>query len=186
MEDEQIVSLYWQRDESAIRETDTKYNRYLTKIAWNILSDLEDSRESVNDTYLAAWNSIPPHRPGILSAYLAKLTRRISIDRFRYRTRSKRLQSEYEISLSELGDCVSGGNTTEEAVNVKLLADAIGIFLRLQPEETRNVFLCRYYYLDSVKDVAKACGITESKCKTVLYRTRQALKEYLVKEGFDV
>lgn len=186
MEDERIVSLYWQRDESAIRETETKYSRYLIKIAYNILSDMEDSRESVNDTYLAAWNSMPPHRPGVLSTYLAKLTRRISIDRFRYRTREKRKQSEYELSLSELGDCVSGGNTTEEAVNVKLLADAIGIFLRLQSEEARNVFIGRYYFLDSVKDVAAYCGITESKCKTVLHRTRLALREYLIKEGFAV
>ena len=122
MEDEQIVSLYWAREESAIRETEKKYDRYLTKIAHNILNNPEDSRESVNDTYLAAWNSMPPHRPSVLSAYLAKLTRRISIDCFRYRTREKRLGSEYAISLSELGDCVSGGNTTEEIINVKLLA----------------------------------------------------------------
>ena len=186
MEDEQIVELYWKRSETAIRETESKYDRYLTKIAYNILADLEDSRESVNDTYLAAWNSIPPHRPGVLSTYLAKLTRRISISRLRYRTRDKRRASEYEISLSELGDCVSGGNSTEEAVNVKLLADAIGIFLRLQPEDNRNVFIGRYYFLDSVKEVAAYCGMTESKCKTVLFRTRQALKEYLEKEGFVV
>lgn len=186
MEDEAIVSLYWQRNESAIRETERKYDRYLTKIAMNILADREDSRESVNDTYLAAWNSMPPHRPGVLSTYLGKITRRISIDRFRYRTREKRRQSEYEISLSELGDCVSGGNTTEEAVNGKLLADAIGIWLRLQPEENRNLFLCRYYFLDSIQDVAKHGGITESKCKTVLFRMRKSLKEYLEKEGFVV
>ena len=186
MEDEAIVSLYWQRNESAIRETERKYDRYLTKIAMNILADREDSRESVNDTYLAAWNSMPPHRPGVLSTYLGKITRRISIDRFRYRNREKRRQSEYEISLSELGDCVSGGNTTEEAVNGKLLADAIGIWLRLQPEENRNLFLCRYYFLDSLQDVAKHCGITESKCKTVLFRMRKSLKEYLEKEGFCV
>ena len=186
MEDEAIVSLYWQRNESAIRETERKYDRYLTKIAMNILADREDSRESVNDTYLAAWNSMPPHRPGVLSTYLGKITRRISIDRFRYRNREKRRQSEYEISLSELGDCVSGGNTTEEAVNVKLLADAIGIWLRLQPEENRNLFLCRYYFLDSLQEVAKNCGITESKCKTVLHRMRKSLKEYLEKEGFVV
>lgn len=186
MEDEKIVSLYWSRDESAIRETEIKFDRYLTKIAYNILSDREDSRESVNDTYLAAWNSMPPHRPGVLSTYLGKITRRISIDRFRYRTREKRKNSEYEISLSELGDCVSGGNTTEETVNVKLLADAIGIWLRLQPEGNRNAFLCRYYYLDPVKEVARSCGMTEANCKTVLFRMRQSLKEYLIKEGFDV
>lgn len=186
MEDEQIVTLYWDRDERAIRETETKYDRYLTKIAYNILADLEDSRESVNDTYLAAWDSMPPHRPGILSTYLAKITRRISIDRFRYRTRDKRKESEYAISLTELGDCVSGGNTTEEIVNVKLLADAIGIYLRLQPEEVRNAFIGRYYFLDPIREVARYCGMTESKVKTVLYRTRVGLKEYLEKEGFCV
>ena len=186
MEDEKIVDLYWQRSESAIRETEIKYDRYLTKIAYNILADAEDSRESVNDTYLAAWNSMPPHRPGVLSTYLGKLTRRISIDCFRRRTRQKRGGSEYEVSLSELGDCVSGGNTTEEIVNVKLLADAIGIFLRLQSEEARNAFIGRYYYLDSLKEVAAYCGMTESKCKTLLFRTRVALKEYLREEGFEV
>ncbi len=186
MNDEQIVSLYWDRDESAIRETEAKYDHYLHKIAYNILNDQEDSRESVNDTYLAAWNSMPPHRPSVLSAYLAKLTRRISIDCFRYRTRDKRLASEYAISLSELGECVSGGNTTEEAVNVKLLADAIGIYLRLQSKEARTAFIGRYYFLDPIKEVADYCGISESKAKTLLHRTRQGLKEYLVKEGFSV
>ena len=184
MDDEQIVSLYWLRNESAIRETEKKYDRYLTKIAYNILSDYEDSRESVNDTYLAAWSSMPPHRPSILSTYLSKLTRRISIDLLRYRNRDKRRESEYTLSLSELGDCVSGGNTTEEIINVKLLADAIGIYLRLQSEEARNAFIGRYYFLDSVKEVAAYCGMSESKCKTLLYRTRLGLKEYLRKEGF--
>lgn len=186
MEDEQIVSLYWDRNEAAIRETEIKYDRYLTTIAYNILNDREDSRESVNDTYLAAWDSIPPHKPAVLSSYLAKLTRRISIDLFRYRTRDKRLNSEYAISLSELGDCVSGGNTTEEAVNVKLLADAIGIYLRLLPEDTRTAFIGRYYFLDPLKEVARYCGMSESKCKSLLHRTRLGLKEYLKKEGFAV
>ena len=184
MEDEKIVALYWDRDEGAIRETERKYDRYLTKIAYNILNNLDDSRESVNDTYLAAWDSMPPHRPSVLSAYLAKLTRRISIDCFRYRTRDKRLASEYAVSLSELGECVSSGNTTEELVNVKLLADAIGIFLRLQSEEARTAFLGRYYFLDSVKEVAAYCGMSESKCKSLLHRTRLGLKDYLTKEGF--
>ena len=184
MEDEAIVSLYWERDESAIRETEIKYDRYLTKIAYNILNDREDSRESVNDTYLAAWNSMPPHRPSILSAYLAKLTRRISIDCFRYRTRDKRMDSQYALSLSELGDCVSGGNTTEDIVNAKLLADAIGIFLRLQSEEVRTAFLGRYYFLDSIKEIAAYCGMSESKVKSLLHRTRLSLREYLTTEGF--
>lgn len=186
MEDEKIVSLYWQRSEDAIRETENKYDHYLYKIASNILSSHEDSRESVNDTYLAAWNSMPPHRPSVLRTYLAKLTRRISIDCFRSRTRQKRQAGEYAISLEELGDCVSGGNTTEEIVNVRLLADAIGIYLRTQPEQVRNAFLARYYFLDPIREVARNCGMTESKCKTLLYRTRLGLKEYLEKEGFSV
>ena len=184
MEDDQIVSLYWNRDESAIRETETKYGNYLQKIAFNILNNTEDSRESVNDTYLAAWDSMPPHRPNVLSAYLAKLVRRISIDLFRYRTRDKRMASEYALSLTELEDCIPGGNTTEETVNGKLLADAIGIYLRLLPEATRTAFLGRYYFLDSVKEVADYCGMTESKCKSLLYRTRLGLKDYLQKEGY--
>ena len=186
MEDEKIVSLYWQRSESAIRETEIKYDRYLTKIAQNILDNLEDSRESVNDTYLAAWNSMPPHRPAILSTYLGKITRRLSIDCFRTRNRDKRKGSQYALSLEELGDCVSAGNTTEDIINVRLLADTIGIFLRLQPEDARNAFIGRYYYLDSLKEVAAYCGMTESRCKMLLYRTRIALKEYLEKEGFCV
>ena len=184
MEDAQIVCLYWDRNETAIRETENKYDRYLTKIAYNILFDMEDSRESVNDTYLAAWNSMPPHKPSVLSAYLAKLTRRISIDCFRCRTRDKRLPSEYAISLTELEDCLSGGNTTEEAVNVKLLADAIGIYLRLLPENARTAFIGRYYFLDPLKEVAAYCGMSESKAKSLLYRTRLGLKEYLKKEGY--
>ena len=184
MEDEQIVTLYWERNEQAISETEKKYDRYLQKIAHNILNNAEDSRESVNDTYLAAWNSMPPHRPSILSAYLAKLTRRISIDRFRYRTRDKRMASEYALSLSELSDCVSGGNTTEEILNAKLLADAIGVYLRLQSREVQTAFLGRYYFLDPVKEIAAYLGMSESKVKSLLYRTRLGLKEHLEKEGF--
>ncbi|MGM9661072.1 MAG: RNA polymerase sigma factor [Faecousia sp.] len=184
MEDEQIVTLYWERNEQAISETEKKYDRYLQKIAHNILNNAEDSRESVNDTYLAAWNSMPPHRPSILSAYLAKLTRRISIDRFRYRTRDKRMASEYALSLSELDDCVSGGNTTEEILNAKLLADAIGVYLRLQSREVQTAFLGRYYFLDPVKEIAAYLGMSESKVKSLLYRTRLGLKEHLEKEGF--
>lgn len=186
MDDEKIVSLYWDRDETAIAETQRKYDRYLTKIAYNILNDTQDSQESVSDTYLAAWNSMPPQRPSVLSTYLGKLTRRISIDRFRYRARDKRAASQYALSLEELDECISGGNTTEEAVDLKLLGEAIGRYLRTLPEETRAVFVGRYYYLDSVKEVAAYCRISESKCKTLLHRTRLGLKDYLTKEGYSL
>lgn len=184
MEDSRIVSLYWDRDETAIEQTDRKYGRYLTKIAYNILADREDSKESVNDTYLAAWDSMPPHKPQVLSTYLGKLTRRISIDLFRRKTSQKRGGGEYALSLQELEDCISGGNTTEQALNVQLLSEAIEKYLRSITEEARNVFIGRYYYLDPVKQIADYCRISESKVKILLYRTRQGLWEHLQKEGF--
>ena len=182
MEDVQIVSLYWQRDESAIDQTDKKYGKYLHRIAYNILADREDSQESVNDTYLAAWDSMPPHKPAVLSTYLGKITRRISIDCFRKKNAQKR-GGEYALSLEELGDCI-GHNTTEDALNVQALADAIGKYLETISQEARRVFIGRYYYLDPVKDIARYCHISESKAKMLLLRTRQGLWEYLQKEGF--
>ncbi len=186
MQDEKIVELYFQRDESAIAYTQEKYDGYLYKIAYNILTSAEDSKESVNDTYLAAWNSIPPHRPGILSTYLGKLTRRISIDIFRKRNRIKRQGSEYALSLTELSECISDKNTPESEYEIKMLGEAINAYLSTISAESRNIFIGRYYFLDSVKDVARYCGISESKVKTSLHRTRKGLGEYLKKEGFIV
>lgn len=183
LEDSQIVSLYWDRDETAIDHTEKKYGKYLAKIAYNILADREDSQESVNDTYLAAWDSMPPHRPEVLSTYLGKLTRRISIDLFRKKNSQKRGSGEYILSLQELGDCV-GSNTTQQAVDMQLLTDAIEQYLRNLSPEARNVFIGRYYYLDPVKKIAAYCHISESKAKILLYRTRQGLWEHLQKEGF--
>lgn len=182
MEDAQIVTLYWDRDERAIGETDKKYGKYLHTIAYNILADREDSQESVNDTYLAAWDSMPPHKPAVLSTYLGKITRRISIDCFRRKNAQKR-GSEYALSLEELEQCV-GRNTTEESVNLQALADAIGKYLETVSLDARRVFIGRYYYLDPVKDIARYCHITESKAKMLLLRTRQGLWEHLQKEGF--
>ena len=184
MDDEKIVSLYWQRDEAAIYETDRKYGRYLTKIAHNVLNDLEDSRESVNDTFYAAWNSIPPQKPSILSTYLAKLTRRISIDMLRKRTRDKRGGSEYALSLTELEGTLSAGNTTEDAMDEKLLGEAISAFLRTLSPAARSTFIGRYYFMDPLSEVARYCGMSESKAKSMLFRTRNKLREYLLKEGF--
>lgn len=184
VEDSQIVALYWDRDETAIDHTDKKYGRYLTKIAYNILADREDARESVNDTYLAAWDSMPPHRPGVLSAYLGKLTRRISIDLFRKKSSQKRGGGEYTLSLQELDGSISNGDTTQQAVELQQLSRAIEAYLRSIGEEARNVFIGRYYYLDPVKTIAGYCHISESKAKILLHRTRQGLWEHLQKEGF--
>lgn len=184
--DETIVELYWERKESAIEQTEQQYGGYLQKIAYNILSDTEDSKECVNDACLAAWRSIPPHRPKVLRSYLAKLTRQIAIDRLRSRKSIKRKASEYSLSLSELSDTFSCGDSVEDAFDAELLREAIGKFLLTIPKEARVAFLGRYYYFDSLKEVAAYCGMKESKLKSLLYRTRQNLRDYLIKEGFDL
>ena len=186
MTDEKIVSLYWDRDESAIVKTQEKYEHYLTKIAYNILRDKEDSVESVNDTYMYAWKSIPPHRPSVLSTYLAKITRRVSIDIFRKKHRDKRIPSEYISSLSELEECISDTDSTEDMMDANALANAINTYLKTLSKEARVLFVCRYFYLDSLKDAAKYCGMTEAKAKSMLYRIRCGLKEYLSQEGYQL
>ncbi len=185
MQDEMIVEMYWKRDENALRETERKYGRYLSKIAYNILSDWENSREIVNDTYLKAWNSMPTQRPKNLASYLGKIARQLSIDVFRTRNRQKRRASEYAVSLSELEECVSSDETTEQIVESKLLAEAIGRYLRILPAQTRNVFIGRYFYADPIREIAGYYGFSEAKVKSLLYRTRQGLKAYLEKEGFE-
>ena len=184
MTDERIVDLYWNRDESAVAETQSKYGRYLTKIAYNILTDMEDSLESVNDTYMHAWKSIPPHRPSVLSTYLAKITRRVAIDILRKKSRDKRVPSEYTFSLSELDDCISNGHRMEEKVEAEELGKAINAYLKSISAEARQLFVGRYFYMDSLKDVAKYCGMSETKAKSMLYRTRCGLKTYLEQEGY--
>lgn len=184
MEDCMIVDLYWKRDERAIEETDKKYNRYLYKIACNILNNSEDTNESINDTYFAAWNSIPPNKPNVLSTYLGKLIRRIAIDIYRKKSRQKRKGDEYALSLSELSECVPDDSLLEERLEAELLSEKISEFLRDQKEETRNIFVCRYYYFDSVENIARCLGISKAKVKTVLHRTRLELKKHLEKGGF--
>lgn len=186
MRDEQIVKLYWERNEAAINETQSKYQNYLMTIAYHILFDEEDSKESVNDTYLKAWNSMPPHKPDGLSYYLGKITREVSIDRYRKKNSQKRGGSEYTLSLSELEECVSGESLPEEQVELQILADSISAYLRTLPEKKRNIFICRYYFLDSIKDIAEYQGASESNIKSILHRIRVGLKNYLEKEGFLV
>ena len=186
MTDEKIVDLYWQRDESAVTETQAKYNKYLTKIAYNILMDMEDSLESVNDSYMHAWKAMPPHRPAILSTFLAKITRRTSIDILRRKNREKRIPSEYIFSLSELEDCLCDKTTVEQKIEAEELAKLINRYLKMISPEARRLFVGRYFFLDSLKDVANYCGMSESKAKSMLYRTRCGLKEYLNQEGYYV
>ena len=184
MEDSAIVDLYWERNESAIQETSDKYGRYLMKIAWNVLADREDAEESVNDTYLHAWNAMPPHRPQVLSTFLGRITRHLSIDIYRKRNSAKRGGSEYTLSLDELSECVPGEGGPEEAFEAKELARHINAFLRELAPEARRLFVKRYYYFDPLADAAASLGMTEGKAKTLLFRTRKKLKEYLEKEGY--
>jgi len=183
MQDKDIVALYWERNEQAIKETEKTYGRYLLKIAYNILSNTEDSKETVNDTYVKAWHSIPPQKPTVLSTYLGKLTRELSIDRIRTRTRQKRGGSQYLLSLEELNEVVSSEDDTADTCELHLLAKSIGDFLLTLSPDTRHIFVGRYYFLDSVRDIAAYCHKSEATVKTTLHRTRTALKAYLQKEG---
>ncbi len=183
MQDEKIIELYWNRNEQAIRETAAKYEKYLMKIADNILNNAEDSEESVNDTYLKAWNSIPPHRPAVLSTYLGKIARENSIDIFRKRSRNKRKVSEYTLSLDELSECVPNTSDTQNEAELFVVAETVNAFLRTLSSADRNIFLCRYYFMEPIKDIAQYSSMSESKVKSVLHRSRQKLRKLLEKEG---
>lgn len=186
MTDELIVSLYWQRNDAAIKHTADKYERYLTVIAKNILNDIEESKECVNETYLKAWNSMPEQRPDALSAYLAAITRTTALDVYRSRHRSKRIPSELTSSLDELGDMLSANGSPESELDYKQLARAIDKYLSTVPPQSRTAFIRRYYFFDSVKDIADGFGFSRSKVKSILFRTRQGLAEYLRNEGFTI
>lgn len=183
MEDNQIVALYWARNEQALAETAAKYGRYCYTIAYNILSSREDADESVNDTYMSAWERIPPHEPTILSAFLGKIARRISLNRWRNNNRKKRGGGEVILALEELRECIPASEDVERRMEQKELSRAITRFLEEIPETERDVFVCRYWYLANIKKLSKAFGFTESKTKSMLHRTRIRLKAYLTQEG---
>ena len=183
MEDARIVELYWARSERAIDETSAKYGKYGYTIAHNILANAEDADESVNDTYLAAWNSIPPHRPAILSAFLGKITRRIAIDKWRARSAEKRGGGELALALDELSECVPAGINVEQTVEAEELGKAIDRFVMALPLMARRVFICRYWYLDPIASICQQFGFSQNKVKVMLHRTRNNLRNYLEKEG---
>lgn len=183
MEDSQIVSLYWERNEQAIMETAVKYGRYCFSIAYNILSSREDADESVNDTYMSAWERIPPHQPAVLSAFLGKLTRRISLNRWRNRSRRKRGGGEMILALEELGECIPSREDVTQQMEQKELNRQIVQFLNSLNETEREVFVSRYWYLADIRQIANVFGFSESKVKSMLHRTRIRLKSHLEKEG---
>lgn len=184
MQDEIIVELFWKRDESALRETECKYKSYLSKVAYNILADIEDARETVNEALLRAWNSIPPQKPSALRIYLGKLTRELAIDVYRTKHRKKRIASELTVSLEELGDIAA--SDSESDLDLKLLGETIERYLKTVSEEARTAFVQRYYFADTLREIAARQNASESKIKSLLFRTRVGLKDYLIKEGYEI
>ena len=184
MTDEEIVALYLEQKEEAIRQTKEKYQHYLFAIALRILGSEEDAQECVNDVYLAAWNSIPQNKPVILSTYLAKLLRMTAIDALRHKTRQKRQGTEYALSVEELEETLAGSLNPETEADAHELQLALGRFLQTLPPLQRTLFLGRYFYFDSLKEVASYCGMSESRAKSMLHRIRKKCREFLIKEGF--
>lgn len=186
MGDQQIVDLYWARAENAISETAHKYGRYCHYIAYNILHNDEDSEECVNDTYLKAWNVIPPQRPNKLSTFLGKITRNLALDRYKYNSREKRGGAQMPLVIDELAECVSATDTTSHIIDDMVLVDCFNRFLATLPAEPRKIFMRRYWYFSSIKEIANDFSISESNVKMSLSRTRNKLKQLLEKEGFEL
>ena len=183
MEDARIIDLYFSRSEDAIGETAAKYGTYCASIAMSILNDPEDAEESVNDTWLAAWNRMPPERPNVLAVFLWRMTRNISIDRWRQYHSFKRSGSQVMLTLEELDGCVSGKESLENELIRRETLGSIQRFLDTLTPVERAVFVCRYWYLDNSKEIADQCGFSRGKVRTMLRRTRIRLMEHLSKEG---
>ena len=186
MEDEKIIELYFARSEAAITETSAKYGAFFRGISRNILRSEQDAEECVNDTYLRAWNSIPPKRPEKLPAYLGRIVRNLSLNRWNKLNAAKRGAGEVPLALEELEECIPAADTIQRECDRAELSNALNRFLRGLTEEKRTVFLRRYWYLVPVKDIAEQLGMTESKVKSMLLRTRGQLRQFLEKEDITI
>ena len=186
MDDKQIVDLYWNRSESAIDETEEKYGKYCYSIAYNILHNVQDSEECVNDTYMQAWNVIPPQRPHFLSSFLGKITRNLALNKYKYYNAQKRGFGKVDVVLEELAECLPAQKDTEKILEDKFIIESLNRFLEMQKLKTRKIFIRRYWYLDSIKEIAKDYRISESNVKMTLLRTRNNLKEFMEKEGISI
>jgi RNA polymerase sigma-70 factor (ECF subfamily) len=180
VEDREIVTLFWNRDQRALSEAQLKYGKYLFSIAYHFLSNYEDSEECVNDSLLATWNSIPPNKPVFLKTFMLKILRRKAIDTYRKKKAASRIPSGYAVSLDELVDYPSSDtNPPLNGLMKKELVSVIESFLKTQSKETRVVFMCRYFFMDSIKEIAQAQNMSESKVKSILMRVRKRLNQYL-------
>ncbi len=184
MEDNEIVELYWQRDENAIRESDSKYGAYCFAVADNILHSKEDSEECVNDTWLKAWNTMPPQRPNKLRMFLAKITRNLSFNRYIARSAEKRGGGEITAVLDELAECIESESDVAGEYEAKELEQYIRFFVRSLPERDGNVFVRRYFFAEPVRKIAERYDLTDNHVMVILSRTRGKLKANLKKEGF--
>ncbi len=182
MEDREIVELFFSRSEVALRETERKYGRYCRAIAGRILGSDSEAEECVNDALMGAWSSIPPHRPEDLAGFIGKITRQLAIKRWRRKNAAKR-GGETALALEELSECVSSGDGPEESAEAGELREALDRFIATLPEREKRVFLCRYWYLDPIADIARRFGYGESKVKSMLARTRGKLRSFLIEEG---
>ena len=185
MEDKQIVDLYLARSECAVTETDKKYGRYCHYIAHRILGNDEDAKEIVNDTYLKAWNTIPPNRPNPLKSYVGMLSRQLSLDRYEKNHTQKR-GGEAALVLDELSECIPDNNSGMDIGDSVALRDALNAFIWSLPDKTQVVFVRRYWYAASIAEIAQAYSMKESHVSVLLLRARRKLKEFLHKEGFEV
>lgn len=186
MEDARIVQLYWDRNETAISESAMKYGPYCTSIAQNILRNPSDAEECVNDTWLHAWNAMPPHRPSLLSTFLGKITRNLSFDLYKKMRREKRGGGQIDLVLDELAECVSGKENIERQWEMKELIEEINQFLQKLPEEKRCMFVLRYWYADSVGEIAGRLSRSENYVSVSLNRIRGKLHTHLTERGFEL
>lgn len=184
MDDLGIIELYWQRNGAAIDETDKKYGALCRGLAVRILGDERDGEECVNDTYMATWQAIPTERPNKLAAFLAAITRRLSIDVLRKRSAVKRGMGEAERALDELAETLPARDNVEREVEQRELTEAIDRFLDTLGASERDMFVCRYWLCASIKDIARRFNASESRVKSSLMRTRNRLKKYLGEEGY--
>ena len=186
LSDEEIIELYWQRNESAIAETDNKYGELLFKIAYNILNDKSDSEECQNDTYLDVWNAIPPTRPRVFLAFIAKVARRNSIDLYRKKSNKKAIPSEFKTSIEELEYCLEANDKIDEELRIRELAVLINRYLRTLNEKQRFIFVGRYYFSSSIEEIARQVGTTPSNIYKSLEKIKKGLKLYLESNGVSV
>lgn len=184
-DDNTIIELYWARDQEAIDLTADKYGDYCYTVAWNILEDQEDSEECVNDTWMKTWNSIPPERPGRLRPFLAKITRNLSLDRYRANHAQKRGKGQLPLVLEELSECISS-SSVEAEIEVRELSECINTFVKSLEQRDRNIFIRRYFYTEKTGDIAAKYHLTDDVVRKSLSRSRKKLAVHLQKEGYTI